>query len=160
MPDFSFNETKKRLVMRLWSLHPKYLDRQGLLAVWREGLLAKKVLEGKTRGYKHHSQLIRFTNTKEPLAFINNYLEGIYQEAKNRGYNFQVDKIKPLKIIKKKITVNNDQVVYEFKHLLAKLKVRDNKKYKELKKIVKVQVHSLFKEVIGNIEDWEKIKDK
>ena len=30
--------------MRLWSIHPKYLDRQGLLAVWREGLLAQKVL--------------------------------------------------------------------------------------------------------------------
>jgi len=30
--------------MRLWSIHPKYLDRQGLLAVWRESLLAQSVL--------------------------------------------------------------------------------------------------------------------
>lgn len=30
--------------MRLWSLHPSYLDRAGLLAVWREGLLAQSVL--------------------------------------------------------------------------------------------------------------------
>lgn len=160
MSDFPLNETKEGLDMRLWSIHPKYLDRQGLLAVWRESLLAKKVLAGKTRGYKHHPQLIRFINTKEPLVFITNYLEGIYQEAKNRGYHFQANKIKPLKIIKKNIKVNNDQVVYEFKHLLAKLKLRDNKKYQGLKKIVKIQVHPLFREVIGSIEDWEKIKDK
>ncbi len=30
--------------MRIWSLHPKYLDRQGLLACWRETLLAQKVM--------------------------------------------------------------------------------------------------------------------
>jgi len=30
--------------MRLWTIHPKYLDRQGLLALWREALLAQKVL--------------------------------------------------------------------------------------------------------------------
>ncbi|WP_223209021.1 pyrimidine dimer DNA glycosylase/endonuclease V [Pyrococcus furiosus] len=38
----------------LWSLHPKYLDSKGLVALWREGLLAKKVLEGKTRSYRNH----------------------------------------------------------------------------------------------------------
>ncbi|WP_368086417.1 pyrimidine dimer DNA glycosylase/endonuclease V [Nitrosomonas sp. Nm34] len=26
--------------MRLWSIHPKYLDAKGLLALWREGLQA------------------------------------------------------------------------------------------------------------------------
>jgi len=25
--------------MRLWTLHPKYLDARGLVALWREGLL-------------------------------------------------------------------------------------------------------------------------
>jgi len=30
--------------MRLWSLHPRYLDAKGLVALWREGLLAQKVL--------------------------------------------------------------------------------------------------------------------
>ncbi|MFP3165813.1 MAG: pyrimidine dimer DNA glycosylase/endonuclease V, partial [Nitrososphaeria archaeon] len=34
--------------MRLWSLHPSFLDKQGILGVWREGLLAQKVLIGKT----------------------------------------------------------------------------------------------------------------
>jgi len=38
--------------MRLWTIHPKYLDAKGLVALWRETLLAKHVLEGKTPGYK------------------------------------------------------------------------------------------------------------
>ncbi|WP_343214776.1 pyrimidine dimer DNA glycosylase/endonuclease V, partial [Dokdonella sp.] len=40
--------------MRLWSLHPRYLDPQGLVALWREALLAKAVLRGETRGYTQH----------------------------------------------------------------------------------------------------------
>ncbi len=36
--------------MRIWTLHPQYLDRQGLVALWREGLLAQEVLRGQTRG--------------------------------------------------------------------------------------------------------------
>jgi hypothetical protein len=47
--------------MRLWSVHPRYLDRQGLTAAWREALLAQKVLTGTTRGYRNHPQLVRFT---------------------------------------------------------------------------------------------------
>ena len=40
--------------MKLWSIHPKYLDAKGLVALWREALLAQKVLDGKTEGYKNH----------------------------------------------------------------------------------------------------------
>lgn len=69
--------------MRLWSIAPSYLDRQGLLALWREGLLAKKVLEQKTKGYRQHPQLLRFDKDN-----INYYLETIYQEAINRDYHF------------------------------------------------------------------------
>ena len=50
--------------MRIWSLHPRYLDAKGLVAVWRETLLAKHVLEGKTKGYKNHPQLNRFREVK------------------------------------------------------------------------------------------------
>jgi len=46
--------------VRIWSLHPKYLDRQGLTACWREALLAQAVLNGATRGYTRHPQLVRF----------------------------------------------------------------------------------------------------
>jgi hypothetical protein len=144
--------------MRLWSLNPKYLDRQGLLAVWREGLLAKNVLEGKTKGYKNHPQLDRFKNSKDAITDINNYLVGIYQEAEKRGYKFSLDKISDLKKISNHIKVNSDQIIYEFKHLLGKLKIRDIKRYNEYKDLKKIEIHNLFKEVKGKIEKWEKIK--
>ncbi|MDI3502728.1 MAG: hypothetical protein PWR13_285 [Archaeoglobi archaeon] len=35
--------------MRLWSIHSKYLDAKGLVAVWREGLLAKKYWKEKLK---------------------------------------------------------------------------------------------------------------
>ena len=47
-------------IMRLWSLHPSYLDSAGLVALWQEGLLARKVLSSQTKGYIHHPQLHRF----------------------------------------------------------------------------------------------------
>ena len=47
--------------MRLWSIHPKYLDPAGLTACWREGLLAREVLCGRTSGYRNHPQLARLT---------------------------------------------------------------------------------------------------
>ena len=59
--------------MRLWSLHPKYLDIKGLVACWREGLLARKVLLDQTKGYKNHPQLIRFnrSNLNRLESFFN-----------------------------------------------------------------------------------------
>ena len=144
--------------MRLWSLDPKYLDRAGLLAVWRESLLAKKVLEGKTKGYKNHPQLERFKNNSDFLNQINHYLNGIFQEAKNRNYNFNQKKISLLKPLRKRIKVSSGQLVYEFQHLLKKLKIRDRKKYQELKKIKKAKAHFLFSVVSGPVAKWEKIK--
>lgn len=144
--------------MRLWSLSPKYLDRLGLLAVWREGLLAKKVLAGKTKGYKNHPQLDRFRDQDKPLDHINAYLLGIYQEALNRGYLFNKSKISPLKKKLKNIKVSTRQIEYEFKHLLNKLEIRDKNRYQSLKNVVKISQHPLFRRVKGKIEEWEKIK--
>jgi hypothetical protein len=66
--------------MRLWTLHPQYLDSKGLVAAWREGLLAQKVLAGKTRGYRHHPQLKRFQAQSQPLAAIAAFLGGLAAE--------------------------------------------------------------------------------
>lgn len=74
--------------MRIWSLHPKYLDAKGLVALWREALLAKHVLEGKTKGYTMHPQLWRFRHSENPLASINRYLMGVYDKALYSGYSF------------------------------------------------------------------------
>lgn len=144
--------------MRLWSLSPKYLDRQGLLAVWREGLLAKNVLEGKTKGYKNHPQLDRFKNSQDAITHINNYLFGIYQEAGRRGYKFSLEKLDGLKNVSEKIKVNSEQLVYEFSHLLKKLESRDIKRFNEYKFTKEIEIHNLFKVVKGEIEKWEKTK--
>lgn len=74
--------------MRLWSLHPKYLDPKGLVALWREALLARAVLRGETRGYRHHPQLQRFQAHATPRMAINAYLMAVHAEATARGYNF------------------------------------------------------------------------
>lgn len=142
--------------MRLWSIHPQYLDTKGLVALWREALLAKNVLEGKTKGYKNHPQLIRFKECPDPLAAINFYLSQIYQEARKRKYKF--DKTKFISCtFELKIKVNSGQVNYEKMHILNKLNVRDKVKYYKLKDINNIKLHPLFKKVKGDIESWEKL---
>ena len=78
--------------MRIWSVHPKYLDSKGLVALWRETLLAKHVLEGKTKGYKNHPQLHRFKASEKPIECINLYLSIVFEEAENRGFHFDKNK--------------------------------------------------------------------
>lgn len=140
--------------MRIWSIHPKYLDSKGLVALWREALLAKKVLEGKTKGYKSHPQLLRFKERNNPVSYINQYLKEVFKEAVGRNYNFDSNKI-DWRLKSGKINVNRGQIRYEFEHLLHKLKVRDKIKYAELLKINEYEVHPLFKIVQGDIENWE-----
>lgn len=141
--------------MRLWSIHPKYLDSKGLVALWREALLAKHVLEGKTKGYRNHPQLARFKASPRPVAAINLYLSFVYREALSRGYNFDKSKFRNLKPLKLNVTLG--QMEYEFTHLLRKLKSRDTKLYKELKGTKTIQPHPLFNVVKGEIEEWEKV---
>jgi hypothetical protein len=117
--------------LRLWSLHPKYLDSKGLVALWRETLLAKNVLEGNTRGYKNHPQLTRFRNSPNPGEAVNLYLSGIYDEACSRTYNFDSSKFTP-STSRLFIAVTQGQIYYESTHLLTKLKERDAVKFKEL----------------------------
>ncbi len=145
--------------MRLWSIHPRYLDRMGIVALWREGLLAKKVLEGKTKGYKNHPQLERFKNYKDPLKAIESFLYFVYLEAKKRGYSFDKDKIKSNGIIERKIKVTKGQIEYEFKHLCKKLKKRDKENFEKLckKRKNKILTNPLFYTVDGGVESWEKI---
>ena len=140
--------------MRIWSLHPKYLDAKGLVALWRETLLAKHVLEGKTKGYKNHPQLNRFKKLKTPTNAINYYLAGIYTEAVSRGYNFSKEKI-DWKFKKCSIKVTQGQFDYETTHLLNKLKTRDKIKYNEVKLVKSLQTHPIFKIIEGEIENWE-----
>jgi hypothetical protein len=141
--------------MRLWSLHPKYLDSKGLVALWREALLAKKVLEEKTKGYKNHPQLLRFRQSTDPIKSIDFYLEYIYIEAIRRGYTFDSSKFVVEKNIRK-LSVSSSQIDYELLHLLNKLKERDYLLYEKLKGLENIELHPLFFLVEGDIEPWER----
>jgi len=141
--------------MRLWSIHPKYLDHKGLVAVWREGLLARKVLEGKTVGYTRHPQLERFRGHERPIAAIDTYLKCVFEESVRRGYSFNREKIGDT-FTQKKMRVTRGQVEFELGHLKSKLKVRNNVKYKELLKVKDIQTNPVFSVRGGLVEDWEK----
>ncbi len=143
--------------MRLWSLHPQVLDRQGLLAVWREGLLAQAVLAGKTRGYQHHPQLIRFREHPEPLGAIAFYLSVVQVEAGQRDYRFDDSKIITDPVKKPQIAVTQEQLDYEWQHLLNKLKQRSPADYECLAGREDIPVHPLFHVVPGGVESWEKV---
>jgi hypothetical protein len=140
--------------MRLWSIHPAYLDAKGLIALWREGLLAQSVLLGNTKGYKHHPQLIRFKNTVNPAGAIASYLRYVADEADNRAYRFDRSKIAN-KRYGGRISVAAGQITYEFSHLLGKLKTRAPELYSRLSKAKRIEVHPLFDEIHGGVEDWE-----
>lgn len=142
------------IVMRLWSLHPQYLDAKGLVALWREGLLAQKVLQGQTKGYRNHPQLNRFKQTPDPLSHIAYYLSIVQQQATERGYQFNASKIADFTDYSP-ITVTTGQMQYEVQHLHNKLKQRDANKYAQLKNLEYYEPHPLFRMVEGDIEAWE-----
>ena len=141
--------------MRLWSLHPKYLDPQGLVALWREALLAQAVLHGETKGYRQHPQLERFKSQPSPLTAISLYLQAVAAEADLRGYTFDKSKIKPARN-GAALTVTSGQLAFEWVHLLAKLKARSPALYEQHLAISAPQPHPLFVVVKGAIEPWER----
>jgi hypothetical protein len=142
--------------MRLWSLHPRYLDAKGLVALWREGLLARAVLLGSTQGYQLHPQLLRFRQQPEPLSAIDFYLEQVSLEAQQRGYHFDAVKIvsghHPLAI-----PVTSGQVAYEVEHLKRKLAVRAPDCLPVLTGENTPQLNPLFCIIPGDVESWEKV---
>lgn len=142
----------------MWSLHPSYLDTKGLVACWREALLAQKVLAGQTSGYRNHPQIERFRATEDPLTFISHFLEHIAQEADARGYNFNRGLI--LRAVADPavahIFVTTGQLDYEKSHLLGKLEVRHPQRATMLADAIPPVLHPLFTAVPGEIESWER----
>jgi hypothetical protein len=141
--------------MRLWTLHPKYLDARGLVALWREALLAQKVLRGETRGYKHHPQLRRFSGLANPPAALASYLAAVHEEAVRRGYRFNATKIGRRRV-RGRMAETRGQLFYEWRHLKRKLKRRDVKRYRDLLPLKIPAPHPLFRIVPGQVRDWEK----
>lgn len=141
--------------MRLWSLHPRYLDPQGLVALWREALLAQKVLAGETKGYRNHPQLERFRRQADPMAAIGGYLEGVWEEARVRGYRFRREKIRvPGRA--RPLPVTEGQVAWELSHLRKKLETRRPGACALPDRAREIEPHPLFQTVPGDREDWER----
>jgi len=141
--------------MRLWTLHPKHLDAKGLVALWREGLLARAVLRRATRGYRNHPQLERFRSHASPLIAINTYLRVVMLEAQRRGYSFDRQKIGPGRR-GVALSATHGQLAYEWKHLLAKLRGRSPALYAQCREGARPEPHPLFEIVQGGVESWER----
>ena len=141
--------------MRLWTLHPRYLDAKGLVALWREALLAKAVLQGKTRGYRRHPQLIRFLAHTDPVGAVNGYLDCVRSEATRRGYRFDPRKVGPRRS-KLLIRATSGQIGYEWAHLRAKLERRAPALAEAWRAVERPRPHPLFRVVPGPLEPWEK----
>lgn len=140
--------------MRLWTLHPKYLDPKGLVALWREGLLARAVLRGETTGYRHHPQLLRFRSHHAPRTAINAYLAAVLREAESRGYSFDATKIGPVRgtVI---IEATAGQLAHEWRHLLNKLERRDPSLHRRWTRKRSPEPHPIFRMVAGEVATWE-----
>jgi hypothetical protein len=143
--------------MRLWSLHPQYLDGRGLVALWREALLAQAVLRSRTRGYRRHPQLVRFRDSVTPVGAIAAYLRAVHAESRHRGYGFDASRISTARA-RGRLTVSRGQLDYEWRHLLAKLYRRDRERWRQLAAVRRPQPHPLFRVVPGGIASWEKRK--
>jgi len=155
--------------MRLWSLHPKLLDWNGLQGQWKEAIEAQNILMGKSAFHSpKHPQLIRFWNHPYPIRAITYYLFCVWSESIDRGYGYNEDLI-----LKKEdpyifniplIKVTRKQLEYEWNLLKAKFTTRKNLKLspflqdKDLD-LIEPFAHSLFEVVDGEIEEWERVKE-
>lgn len=141
--------------MRLWSLHPQYLDSRGLVALWREALLAQAVLAGLTRGYTRHPQLERFREGPDSRAMIAAYLREVATEAGRRGYRFDESKI-VAEGDASPVTVSSGQLHFEWRHLQSKLLVRDPDRHERHRQIADPIPHPMFTVIAGPIATWER----
>ena len=142
--------------MRLWTVHPRHLDGVGLVALWREALLAQAVLLGRTRGYTRHPQLHRFRASADPVACIASYLRVVAGEATSRGYDFDATRIVASGSPDRPIDETSGQLFYEWEHLGRKLRQRSPAWYDERVASAQPTPHPLFRIIDGDVRDWER----
>lgn len=151
--------------MRLWSLHPQHLDRAGLVACWREALLAQAALLHPDGGYGRHPQLERFRAAPVPLATAGRYLEALADEADARGYAFDRRRIRVRRPdalgegtapdAVSLLVVTDGQLAHERAHLLAKLDARAPEAAARLRAAA-LRPHPSFVVVPGPVAAWER----
>ena len=144
--------------MRLWTVHPRYLDSIGLVALWREALLARKVLLNRTTGYRHHPQLHRFRDQRNPVAYINSYLSFVQTEAACRGYRFDRSKIGRSRA-SRTLPETAGQLRFEWQHLIRKLEQRSPTLAKKFLSVRRPEANPLFRIVPGGVRIWERSHD-
>ncbi len=144
--------------MRLWTVHPRYLDAAGLVALWREGLLARKVLQNRTRGYRSHPQLSRFRARPDPVSCIDSYLGAVLEEASARGYSFDRSKLGRRRPVARMVETSG-QLACEWGHLKRKLRIRNPSLLERFSKIASPEPHPLFRIVPGPVRPWERARD-
>jgi hypothetical protein len=143
-------------------VHPQYLDRQALVACWREGLLAQAVIGKTSGGYSNHPQLLRFRATETPLASLGAFLAAVVDEADARGYRFAREKILAHPVEGAEpgavplLDLTDGQLDYEWRHLMVKLATRTPDLAVRFAD-VPAAAHPLFRVVTGPIEHWERI---
>ncbi|MBF0111047.1 MAG: DNA lyase [Magnetococcales bacterium] len=141
--------------MRLWTLHPRYLDAQGLVALWREALLAQKVLQGMTRGYTRHPQLLRFREQADPVGSVAAYLREVHRESLRRRYRFDSSRI-ATSPWEGAIQETTGQLLFEWDHLLRKMSLRSPAHHDSLLSVSTPHPHPLFILVEGGVQTWER----
>lgn len=142
--------------MRLWSLHPKYIDDKGLQNLWRDALLVQDALSGRNRKYINHPQVERFNNYYEPMAAIGAYLFFVHEEGRDRGAVFGEHKIMHRSERTNIIKVARKQLEYEFEQLKKKVQSRSFIQFNKLKQVSTVDPNPIFEVVEGEIESWER----
>ena len=135
-----------------------YLDAAGLVALWREALLARAVLRGYTKGYRHHPQLQRFRDCRSPRSAINAYIAGVYAEARSRNFRFDASKLARA-AGNERIVTTNGQLKYEWCWLLEKLCRRNMQAYNIFRHESVPAAHPLFTVVPGPICGWERVHE-
>jgi hypothetical protein len=144
--------------VRLWTVHPKYLDARGLVGLWREALLAQAVLLGNTTGYRNHPQLLRFRQHSDPPEAIVTYLAGVHAESLVRGYRFDASKMRNLNA-SVRLTETDGQLSWEWEHLKAKLEVRSPEMHASLADVRRPEAHPMFDIIAGPVRPWERGAD-
>ena len=141
--------------MRLWSVHPAQLDRAALVAGWREGLLAQKVLRGLTKGYTQHPQLERFRAMDDPVQAVVTWLHGLADEADERGYSFDRTRVVVGPDPALRMPLTDGQLAFEWAHLRAKCLERNTAWWEQVG-AQRPRPHPLFVVEPGPVEHWER----
>jgi hypothetical protein len=145
--------------VRLWSIHPCYLDPPGLGGLWREALLAQRVVEGRTAAYRHHPQARRVLDQADPWGAIHDYLLGVWEEGRRRGYHYDRSRISEHSG-GHLMEVPRGQIEYELALLRYKLAERNRDFLSRLPTFERTLSHPSIRIVEGGIAPWERPRDE